>query len=79
MYHKYIKLNEKKTFIVYFVFTLYILSNVYVCFIYYHSYDKIICDDDNEINNYPVDFLPTSKKEGVLCSICTYIYIFNVC
>ena len=23
----------------------------------YHSYDKIICDDDNEINNYPVEFL----------------------
>jgi len=23
----------------------------------YHSYDKIISDNDNDINNYPVDFL----------------------
>ena len=23
----------------------------------YHSYDKIICDNDNDINNYPVQFL----------------------
>ena len=23
----------------------------------YHSYDRIICDNDNDINNYPVEFL----------------------
>ena len=23
----------------------------------YHSYDKIICYNDNDINNYPVEFL----------------------
>ena len=23
----------------------------------YHSYDKIICNNDNDINNYPVEFL----------------------
>ena len=23
----------------------------------YHSYDKIICDNDNDVNNYPVEFL----------------------
>jgi PIF1 helicase. len=23
----------------------------------YHSYDKIISDNDNDINNYPVEFL----------------------
>ena len=22
----------------------------------YHSYDKIICDNDNDINNYAVEF-----------------------
>ena len=23
----------------------------------YYSYDKIVCDDDDEINNYPVEFI----------------------
>lgn len=31
----------------------------------YHSYDKIICDDDNEINNYPVEFLNSLTISGL--------------
>jgi hypothetical protein len=31
----------------------------------YHSYDKIICDNDNEINNYPVEFLNSLTISGL--------------
>ena len=33
----------------------------------YHSYDKIICDNDidNDINNYPVEFLNSLTISGL--------------
>ena len=31
----------------------------------YHSYDKIICDNDNDINNYPVEFLNPLTISGL--------------
>ena len=31
----------------------------------YHSYDKIICDDDNDINKYPVEFLNSLAISGL--------------
>ena len=31
----------------------------------YHSYDKIICDNDNDINNYPVEFLNPLTTSGL--------------
>ena len=32
----------------------------------YHSYDKIIWDNDNDINNYPVEFLDSLTISGLL-------------
>ena len=32
----------------------------------YHSYDKIICDDDNDINKYPVEFLDSLTISSLL-------------
>ena len=32
----------------------------------YHSYDKIICDNDNDINNYPVEFFNFLTISGLL-------------
>ena len=31
----------------------------------YHSYDKIICDNDNDINNYRVEFLNPLTISGL--------------
>jgi PIF1 helicase. len=31
----------------------------------YHSYDKIICDNGNDINNYPVEFLNSLTISGL--------------
>jgi PIF1 helicase. len=31
----------------------------------YHRYDKIICDNDNAINNYPVEFLNSLTISGL--------------
>ena len=31
----------------------------------YHSYDNILCDDDNEINSYPVEFLNSLTLSGL--------------
>ena len=31
----------------------------------YHSYDKIICDNDNDINNYAVEFLNSLTISGL--------------
>ena len=31
----------------------------------YHSYDKIICDNDNYINNYQVEFLNSLTISGL--------------
>ena len=31
----------------------------------YHSYDKIICDNYNDINNYPVEFLNSLTISGL--------------
>ena len=42
----------------------------------YHSYDKIICDNDNGINNYPVEFLPPHKI--VLKVNCIVLLITNL-
>ena len=30
-----------------------------------NSYDKIICDNDNDINNYPVEFLNSLTVSGL--------------
>jgi len=31
----------------------------------YHSYDKIICDNGNDINNYPVEFFNSLIISGL--------------
>jgi PIF1 helicase. len=31
----------------------------------YHNYVKIICDNDNDINNYPVEFLNSLTISGL--------------
>lgn len=31
----------------------------------YYSYDKIICDDEREVNNYPVEFLNSLNVSGL--------------
>ena len=50
----------------------------------YHSYDKIICDNDNYINKYPVEFLNYWTNNGlpphklVLKANCIVLLIRNL-
>jgi PIF1 helicase. len=50
----------------------------------YHSYDKITCDNDNDINNYAVEFLNSltisglSSHKMVLKVNCIVLLIINL-